>query len=210
MKRTLCIFLSLLLFIALCPMKGFAYSRETLSKNVFNEFVDDAGKGEFVDANYRLYSKGNSFTKMATLKDAARNSIFWECEVEIVTMDNAAPGLYFIQRKKGIGVEIHGDGLISVKFMEMDRSDYIYSWLLAEKKTSQIQAPVRLGLSYNVSTTEYIVSLNGTEVLSGKGEDSSAFSLLVDFETVGIKTINDNINHQGYCEFGKISLNTKK
>ncbi len=210
MKIRFYFLLFLCFFMVLSPITGFAYSNETLSKNVFNEFVDDAGKGEFVDANYRLYSKGNSFTKMATLKDAARNSIFWECEVEIVTMDNAAPGLYFIQRNKGIGVEIHGDGLVSVKFMEIDRSNNIFSWLLTEKKVAGIHAPVRLGISYNVSTTEFTVSLNGANVLSGKGEDSAAFSLLVDFESVGIKTINDLLNRQGYCEFGKISLNTKK
>lgn len=122
-------------------------------------------------------------------------------------MERAGAGLFFIYSdSKGLGAEITKDGVLKFKYMEIGRDRGIQTWNIARKKLSEVTLPLRLGISYNINTTDFSVLLDGKPMLAGKTNATAFSPLLIGFDKVGIKVINDILNQPGYCDFGSITL----
>lgn len=217
MRKTVFTVCILCVSLLLLTSTGFCYDSKRAARHVFTAFDDATGKGEAIGEVYRLHAtRMSSYTKYDELSKETINGRAWSIEVEILSMERAGAGLYFIYSdRKGLGAEIAKDGTVSFKYMEMAPSfEYmemgrgfgIRTCRIAKSKLSGVSLPLRLGIYYNIYTTDFSVSIDGKSVLVGKTDTSSFVPSLIAFDMVGIKAINDILDQQGYCDFGSIAL----
>ena len=197
------------LFILISVNLSSAYNVTRNAFFIFDKFNEEKGTGEKAGQNYRLYAKQRGFFLKDPMPKTAHDEAAWLIDVDVAAMNEAFPGVFFLGETKGIGADVLEDGSLYVSFIERERDGTYYIWKMKECNIGGLRPPLRISLSYNLMSTEFLAGVNGKTYLSGKAEDSSNFSRIMEIKHYGIKVTNAILNKTGYVDFNTIKLKSE-